>query len=174
MTEWTAAHEATLERLCKAKAPTQEILDALPGFTRPGIIGKWNRMGFRRREFQCQRVYKPVTRKKRHCRGWTKEEVDLLVSMRQMQPGTDRPCAFHEIGKRLNRSCTTVRAKWIQISRGHEPRALMFPVERPAHIPQSVITERDHAYDNDARDHTAITFGDPRPGRSALDRRASA
>lgn len=120
---------------------------------------------------------------------WTDEETQRACKMRG--DGIDTA----KIGSILGRTAKAVKARLALIAQTDEQRKKRNAYERArrerdnktfsrkagitfeAHkskIPDAVIAERDSRYRASHQDLTAAFFGDPLPGRSALDRRESA
>jgi excinuclease UvrABC helicase subunit UvrB len=117
---------------------------------------------------------------------WTAEEVSRAIEMRDLGMTADK------IGVALGRSTKSIKNKFIVLSQTPEQRIKRNEYERErrrdrdktfsrkagivfeahkARIPDAVIAERDARYSASHRDLTAAFFGDPLPGRSALDRK---
>jgi len=109
------------------------------------------------------------------CRSWTDAETRRLMDLAARLDG-----AWSEIGRRLGRSESSSRGRYLKIMRESGAGHRFIPA--PAKItPEQAAARDDRARARDTRDSeawlrgdvTPFFFGDPEPGRSALDRRAS-
>jgi hypothetical protein len=117
---------------------------------------------------------------------WTQDEITRALKLCDLGMTADK------IGVDLGRSTKSIKNKFHVLSMTPEQRIKRNEYERErrrdrdktfsrkagivfeahkARIPDAVIAERDARYSASHRDLTAAFFGDPLPGRSALDRK---
>jgi hypothetical protein len=111
-------------------------------------------------------------RLKREGRAWPEIAMEFGISAPVLRRALDPVWAEHRAGVEYRSKMRALTAQ----QREQEKRKTLAPnghqdyVTR-RYIPPHVLAERDIAMAAGARDLTAEFFGDPPPGRSALDRR---
>jgi hypothetical protein len=159
---WTEDAEARLRKMMADGLSAGEAARKL-GTTAASVLGKrWRlrggkdkRIGIRKRRKRGQKI-SPKSN------WWTAEQLEAARSL------SARGFTYAEIGKKIGRSAKAVNSKM----RFRYVGPVVHEVER-VRIPEFVLMERDVRLSNSPRSLTAELLGDPLPGYSALDRRAT-
>jgi len=159
MTFWTPDEDAKLLQLKAQRVPHKDIAEAMGRSIKACSIRvtKLN-------EFARDRA---AGIEPRQPRGFTDDEVAELLRMREVER-----LSFPEIDAALGRRHGVCKAKYRQVREGDSAiveRRLLEPP--PIKVPPDRIADRDHRRALSPASITAALFGDPLPGRSALDLR---
>lgn len=100
---------------------------------------------------------------KRGYHKWSRDEIDRAAAL------YDEHRNYKKVARIMGRDDSMIRG-YLQGRHLGPYRDFLFTRD-PRDIPPSVIDDRDRRADLAPRDLTAAFFGDPLPGRSALERR---
>lgn len=153
---WTPGQLTLLETLREAGTPWDETATAC-GHSAGSCSTTLSMLRRRRREAAGEGYPPPGRQRTINGRPWSDSDVKILIRMRKVEGRT-----FPEIDIALNRAEGASCSKWSRM-RSPEVKADVAPKPRPA--PQARLYHTDL---------TAELFGDPLPGRSALDRKRAA
>jgi hypothetical protein len=157
---WTGEQDAMLLRMRSDGVPHADIADALGDRTESACVKRMDKLN--RRAASAASGEKP----KAAPRPFSDEDVATLLRMRDVE-GRE----FSEIDAALGRNPGVSCQKYRQIKGLQAPPRRMDEV-RNADVPAECVADRDERF---ALSHASITsafFGDPLPGRSALDLRS--
>lgn len=106
---------------------------------------------------------------KRQPNGWSEEECADLIRMRELER-----MGYEAIGAKLNRGAKLCALKYRTLRPLPDNQRKKSKKSEPTHwVPQAQIIDRDARKVLAHRSLTSAFFGDPLPGRSALDRRSA-
>jgi hypothetical protein len=159
---WTEEEVATLQRMRGHGAEPKQIGETL-GRT---VVSVWRKL--KQVRVAAERAEAKVAaglKARRPLRLWTTEEIDVLHRMR------DAGHMFTDIDRALDRGIGSSATKYGEL----HPSGAIKPIagyDRTG-VSHDLLRERYRRMALEHRDLTAAFFGDPLPGRSALDQRRS-
>jgi hypothetical protein len=157
---WTEEEVATLQRMRGQGAKPKQIAEAIGR----SVISVWRKL--KQMRVAAERVQATTAaglKARRPLRLWTAEDIDVLHRMRAAGH------LFTDIDRALDRGIGASATKYGEL----HPSGAIKPIagyDRTG-VSHDLLRQRDRRMALQHHDLTAAIFGDPLPGRSALDQR---